>query len=255
MIIALFIIPVHPLLNALLRHVQRDMNFAVRGAVRRQNAQLHGVERVPRVAAGDIREKNLRVLVNHCVVGAHAPLFVIDRAPDQFPHIVHGERPQFKNHRPRDQRAVDFKIRILGSCADQGDRSVLDKGQQIVLLAFVEAVNLVDKENRLLTVAAPALFRRRDHLLHILFAGGRRVDLNEFRTGGIGDDPGQRGFARSGRAVKQDASQLVRLDSPVEQLVPADDVLLPHDLVDRAGPEPRGQRRLCLLILFVHVFK
>lgn len=52
---------------------------------------------------------------------------------------------QFKNDGAGNQRSIYLKIRIFRRCPDQNDRSILDKRKQIILLAFIETVNLVDK--------------------------------------------------------------------------------------------------------------
>ena len=50
--------------------------------------------------------------------------------------------------RPREQRRVDLEVRVLGRRADQRQQAVLDAGQQRILLRLVEAVDLVEEEDR-----------------------------------------------------------------------------------------------------------
>ncbi len=57
------------------------------------------------------------------------------------------------------ERAVELEGRVLGGGADQHDRAVLDIGQEAVLLGAVEAMDLVDEQQRALArraaLAAP----------------------------------------------------------------------------------------------------
>ena len=71
----------------------------------------------------------------------------------------------------------------------------------------------------------------------------------------MSDDLGQRRLAGSRRPVKDDGTDPVGFDRPVEQLIRRKDMLLPHHLFQCLGPDPRRQRRLLLLILLFHVFK
>ena len=50
--------------------------------------------------------------------------------------------------RAREQRRVDLEVRVLGRRADQRHEPLLDPGQQRVLLRLVEAVDLVEEEDR-----------------------------------------------------------------------------------------------------------
>ena len=54
---------------------------------------------------------------------------------------------------------------------------------------------------------------------------------------------------------KYNRAQLIRLDSPVKQLVLSDNMLLPHHLVQRGWPEPGGQRSLLLHRIASHIVK
>ena len=84
------------------------------------------------------------------------------------------ERLQHEDLRARQQRGVHLERRVLGRRADQHDVAGLDARQEGVLLRLVEAVDLVDEDDR-----APAGRRRRSlgrrhHLLDLLDAGRAR---------------------------------------------------------------------------------
>ena len=162
----------------------------------------------------------------------------------QLPDILLLQGLQLKNTRPGQQRPVHLKIWIFRGCADEDQRAVLHKGQKVVLLSLVETVNLVHEQDGFLPIHAHVVLGRMHHFLHVFFSGHRGVDLPEIGAGGVGDHLGQRGFSRARRSVKDNGAQLVRLDGPVQKLVPAHNVLLAHHLVQRFGAQPGGQRRL-----------
>ena len=58
------------------------------------------------------------------------------------------ERLEHVDLRPRQQRRVDLERRVLGGRADEDDVAGLDARQERVLLRLVEAVDLVDEEDR-----------------------------------------------------------------------------------------------------------
>ena len=76
--------------------------------------------------------------------------------------------------------------------------------------------------------------------------GQHRVDGDEVAAGGVGDDARQGRLAGARRTVEDHRAELVRLDGPAQQAARADDVLLADELVQRARPHPRRQRRLLL---------
>src|SRR4030042_5652909 len=74
------------------------------------------------------------------------------RAPDDGGKVFVGELTEDVDPRTGQQRRIDLKRGVLGGRSDQDDGSILHVGQKDVLLGLVEAVDLVDKEDRLLAV-------------------------------------------------------------------------------------------------------
>ena len=66
------------------------------------------------------------------------------------------ERVQLVDPAAREQRRVDLEVGVLGGGADEDDRAILDGRQQRVLLRLVEAVDLVQEEDRALTATSSA---------------------------------------------------------------------------------------------------
>jgi hypothetical protein len=65
------------------------------------------------------------------------------------------QRLQHEHLRAREQRRVHLERRVLGGGADQHDVAGLDARQERVLLRLVEAVDLVDEDDRAAAGAAP----------------------------------------------------------------------------------------------------
>ena len=82
-------------------------------------------------------------------------------------------------------------------------------------MAFVEAVNLVDEKDSLLTVHAEVLLGFFDNGFHVFFAGYGGVDLGEFSAGSIGDNFCQSSLSGSRRTVEDDRGQFICFDSSV----------------------------------------
>ena len=82
---------------------------------------------------------------------------------------------------PREQGRVDLERRVLGRGPDQADRAVLDRPEQGVLLRLVEAMDLVDEEDRpsVAALAFPGLVDGRPNLAH---AGEDRGERDELRS-------------------------------------------------------------------------
>ena len=255
MVITALIIPHRPFLDTLLGHIQRNMNQTVLGPLRCQDSKFHRIQGRPGITACHICKKVNRLLRDISLVAAHPLLLIIDGASQQFCDIFLCKRFQFKNPGTRNKSAVDLKIRILRRRSNQKQSPILHKGQQIVLLALIEPVNLIYKKNSLLAVHPQGIFCLLHNLLHILLSRNRCIQLLESGACRTCYDFGQRRLACPRWAVKYNRAQLIRLDSPVKQLVLSDNMLLPHHLVQRGWPEPGGQRSLLLHRIASHIVK
>ena len=71
--------------------------------------------------------------------------------------VVLAQRLEHEDLRARQQRRVHLERRVLGGRADEDDVAGLDARQEGILLRLVEAVDLVDEEDRAAAraVAAP----------------------------------------------------------------------------------------------------
>ena len=174
---------------------------------------------------------------------AEAALGVGERALEQRPDVVGLERIEPEERRSRQERSSQGEVRVLRRRADQYDQAFLDVWQQRVLLGAVEAVHLVEEEDRALAVLAEAIAGAGDDLAHVLDARAHRRQRFERLGGDAGDEPGDRCLARAGRSPQHDRRQAVALDQDPQRTSRPEQVLLPDDLVEGARPQPRRQRR------------
>ena len=110
-------------------------------------SHLQGPERGTGVAVGHRHQGGHGVLVGLGLLGLEA-------TPHDLGDVVVVEGLEAPQRRPAQQGRVDREEGILGGGADQDDQPVLHRGQQGVLLATVEAVDLVDEEDGAPTVLA-----------------------------------------------------------------------------------------------------
>lgn len=226
-------------LDAFLDDVEREVRDAVRRRGGRAHGDLKGREGVASVAVADFGEEL------PCVGGerdgdvAIAAFPVRQRPVQQHARLVGREGLQLEDERTARERRVDEHRRIVRGGADEDDRAVLDVREQDILLGLVEAVDLVDEEDR----AGSAEFGAR--------AVADLADLRDVRDDArtahevparrLRDDLGERRLAAAGWTEQDDVRETVRLDDAPEQLAVAEDVALAHHLVKRARTHPRRQ--------------
>ncbi len=143
----------------------------------------------------------------------------------------------------REQRRVHLEVGVLGRRADQRHEAFLDAGQQRVLLRLVEAVDLVQEEDRPLALCAEPLAGAGEHLADVRH---RRLDGRELLERGarrLGDDPRERRLSRAGRPVEDHRRDAILLDREAERAARADDVLLAREVLERGRPQALRKRR------------
>ena len=202
--------------------VARDLE---RDEQRARVAAGRGEQRLARRGVGQRRAERRRRAVEHAA----------ERA------LV--ERAELVQPAAREQRADHVVVRVLGRRADERHEPRLDDGQQRVLLRLVEAVDLVEEQDRALPVRAEPLAGPRDHGLHVRLAGVDGRELLERRAGDRGDQPGDRRLARARRPVQDHRAEPVLLDRAPQRRTGPEQVLLAGDLVEAARAQPLGERR------------
>src|SRR6202142_559942 len=207
----------------------------------RRHRRLERVVGGARIAVGEdgnlleqlVRGANLQV--------AEAVLAVVQRPPQQGHDLGHCEPAQRVHLGARQQRRDDFEGRILGGGADEGDVAALDIGQEGVLLRLVEAVDLVDEQQRAAPELAVALGLGHDGL-DFLDAAEHGAEGDEIGPRDAGDEAGQRGLADAGRSPQNDRAELAAFDLRAQRLRRAEDVLLAAEVLKAIRAHALGER-------------
>ncbi|MCZ4495838.1 MAG: hypothetical protein JWM25_421, partial [Thermoleophilia bacterium] len=101
----------------------------------------------------------------------------------------------------------------------------------------------VEEEHRLSTVGAEPLARLVNHAAHVGEAGADRAQLLERHVGLAGNEPRDRGLARSGRAHEHHVRHVALLELAAQPSRVADEPRLALDLVEGARAHSVGERR------------
>ena len=123
--------------------------------------------------------------------------------------MLAGERFEGEDLAAAQQRRVDREERVLRGRADQDDAALLDVGEEDVLLAAVEVVQFIDKEEGLAPLVFEELARFLQDFSDVLDPRRHGVEGAELCPGLVGDDVRQRGLAGARRPVEDRGRQSV----------------------------------------------
>ena len=219
------------------------MAASVRCAPCERHGQLEDVERAARVAVGEPRDQPERGGLGLDPGRPEPALGIRERARQDGDDVVLGERLQHVDPAARQQGGVHLEGRVLRRRADQRDGALFHVGQEGVLLRLVEAVDLVDEQDRAAAAEHALGLRLGDHRADLLHAGHDGGERHEARARHVRDELRQRRLARAGRAPEDHRVERAVLEGAPEHLAGADQVLLPHHLVEGARAHPVGERR------------
>ena len=102
-------------------------------------------------------------------------------ALEEIDEVVRLERLEAEHLAARQERRVHGEARVLGGRPDDDDRPVLDVRQERVLLRLVEAMNLVDEDDRALALEREPIARRGDDLAQLADAAEHGAERHEVR--------------------------------------------------------------------------
>ena len=153
------------------------------------------------------------------------------------------ERLQLVHLCPREQRRVHLVVRVLGRRADQRDKALLHGRQQRILLRLVEAMDLVEEQDRPLAARAQAFAGAAEHLADVLDGRRNGGELFERRPRRRRDDARERRLPGAGRPVEDRRADTVLCDREPERRSLAEHVRLADELVERSRPQPLRERR------------
>ena len=137
---------------------------------------------------------------------------------------------------------IDLEERVLRRRADEDEPTILNIGQQHILLALVEAMNLVDEHNGALLVKFALLLRLFHDGPDVADARGHGVELLKMAARHARDHLRQRRLARARRAVEDERGNVVRFDHAPQELARANSLLLADKFLKIARPHALGQR-------------
>ena len=136
------------------------------------------------------------------------------------------------------KRGNDLEGRILGGRPDKSDRSFLDGSEKGILLRFGEAMNLVDKQNRIRGVEEPLAFGFLNDLPHLFDSGRDRAQGIKGTLQLSGDNHGKGGFPHSRRSPQDERGDGSGIDHLPQDLARPHQMLLSHIIVQRLGTHP-----------------
>src|SRR4029453_2363459 len=195
-----------------------------------------------------------RVVVDFDVVVSKAALVVGQSAVDQLFELLNVERFEAKNLRARYECTVHIKEWIVRGRTDKAKFSRFDIGQKDVLLRLIEMMNLIDEQNGLFPRCAETVRSRGKDTAHLSDVAFNPANPNKFRMSHFRNDTRQRGFAASGRAVKNYRWQAIGFDRAAQKFARRENVFLADKFLQRSRPHPGGERRSDICDFNVLVF-
>src|SRR5437762_981780 len=142
------------------------------------------------------------ILVNFNFIISKAAFLVAERAIDQLLQLLDAERFELKNLGARNERTVYIKERVVSSRSNQPEISAFDVGEENILLRFVEVMDLVDEQDRLLTRCAKAICGSSDDAPHFGDIAFHSAQSHELRVRHVRNYVRERCFSGAGRTRK-----------------------------------------------------
>src|SRR6266496_3080758 len=184
-----------------------------------------------------------RVLVDLRVVISEATLFVGQCAIDQLFELLDAKGFKLKNLRPRHESAVYIKEGVVRSRADEPEVSSLNVRQKNVLLRFVEMMDLINKQNRLLARSAEAIRCRSDNATHFCDVAFHATNSNEFCMSHLRNNPSKRCLSAARRPGENHRWQTIGFNCPTQKFSRPEDMFLADEFFEGARAHPRSERR------------
>ena len=169
-------------------------------------------------------------------IGPVASLHVREGGMGDGAQVILRERLQLEDAAAADKGPVHLEVGILRGRSDEDDRSIFHPGKERVLLGFVPAIHLVDKERRAPAIEVAVVLRNLYGFPELLHPGEHGVHGDEMALRGIGNHLREGGFPRARRPVEDQGRYLVGLDDAAQEPSGPDDMLLAGELLQRAGP-------------------
>ena len=239
------------LLGGVVQIVERQGERCVRGGWGRAGGDgsrapccLEGVEGDTRIPARESGEECEAAWFERDTTLAETPLSIVEGGRDDALDDLRRQGLEAVELAARDERRVDLEVGVLGGRPDERDHAVLDGRQQGVLLRLVEAMDLIDEEDRARAGEGAGFARALDRGAHIRRPRVDRGELHQARARLGGDEARQRRLAGARRAEEDHAEKRAAGDGGAQHCAGSDEVILPDELREAAGPHARRQWRL-----------
>jgi hypothetical protein len=170
-----------------------------------------------------------------------ATVLVRQRPPDHGTHLVVGQWLQPPDTKAGQEGRVDLEVRVLGGRTNERHGAVFDVRQESVLLGLVEAMDLVDEQDRAPAVERQPILCFRDQRPDLGDARHDRGQGGELRPDRIGEQSCEARLAGARWPPQEDGREVTPFDRAAERAPFADQVLLAHELVERPRTHPGGQ--------------
>ena len=210
-------------------------------ALAKVRREFEQVQRAPRVAVRGGRN-SLQGLVADRKAPTEAALLVEQSAAQHREQIILGERLEDIDARAGQQRVVELERGILCRRPDEGQRAVLDVGQEGVLLRLVEAMHLIEEQDRPAIAHVTVLFSLGYRAANVLDAGHDGRQGNEMRFGRSRNEARQGRLARAGRTPEDHRVRPALPDRPEQRLALVEQVPLAREFVERRRSHAIRQR-------------
>ena len=151
------------------------------------------------------------------------------------------KRLELEDAAAADQGAVDREEGVLRRRPHEDHFALLHARQEHVLLGLVEAMDLVDEQQRPLAGGRQAVVGLGEDLAQLLDPAGHGADLLEVAAALAGQQTGECRLAGARRAVEDHRAQPIGRQQPAQELALAEKVLLADELIQRRRPHPRAK--------------
>ncbi len=126
-------------------------------------------------------------------------LFILQGSQNNGANLTFGQRVKSENPGAGEKRGSNLKGGVFRGGPDEGNRAILNKGQNGILLGLIEAMNLINKEDGLLLVHSAAFLGFLNDAPQVSHTGRDRADGAEVGIGGIGNNISQGSLAAARR--------------------------------------------------------
>lgn len=149
-------------------------------------------------------------------------------------------RLELKDGTPAEHRIVDIEIGVFSGGGNKGDAAVLNEFQQILLLFFIEVLDLVQIEYN--TIASFKGIQLADNLLDVCRGSCGTVEPVELFAGLIGNDIGNGGLSHTRWPIEDHIGNGAAFNDAAQHLSLGQQMGLSHHIFQRPGTQFIGKR-------------